>query len=259
MPAAVIRRTALRCAILALAALAAACGGGTSRVGDQLTATSLSQSRKAVALLKLGAADPFCTVLQAGIGVREGADYRLVETARIVRTKNDTAVAEVELGSGEYHVVSYTCTRPGNVVRLAEPISNSLFKKSYASFSLAPGEVVNVGYLQLVPVAAAQVTYNTRVVAVRLAVTDWPLAELERFHQQRPQLYAQMKTRLMTVHKPVPPTASQVKAEIDAKCAEMKRLKAAGKLQNLPAFCTPAGGAAPRQPTAGKKKPEFGI
>src|SRR5262245_6034964 len=116
-----------RCAVLVIAALTAACGG-TSRVGDELTATSLSQSRKAVALIKLGAADPLCTVLSAGIGTREGNDYRLVQTARI-QSNDGVAVAELELGSGEYHIVSYSCIRRGGSVLLAEPAGGGLYKK----------------------------------------------------------------------------------------------------------------------------------
>jgi hypothetical protein len=240
----------IRCAVLVLAGLTTACGG-TSRVGDGLTATSLTQSRKGVALIKLGAADPSCTVLSAGIGVREGGDFRIVQTARIERNNaSETAVAELELGSGEYHVVSYSCVRRGGAIQLAEPAGNGLYKKSYASFSLASGEVLNVGYLQLVPMGAAQVAY-TRVLAVRLAVTDWPLSELERFKQQRPNLYAQMRTRLMAVPKVEPPTLEQVRAQ----CAEMKRLQAEGKLQNLPLVCTP-GGTKPlqQQPAGGKRQ-----
>src|SRR5215510_14140682 len=239
----------LRFAILACAALTAACGG-TSRVGDELTATSLSQSRKAVALIKLGAADPLCTVLAAGIGVRDGSDFRLVQTARIERNSSDTAVAELELGGGEYHVVSYSCTRPGSATRLAEPAAGPLFRKSYASFTLAPGEILNVGYLQLVPMAATPISATSRVLFVRLAVTDWPLAELERFKLQRPNLYGQMRTRLMTVHKVEPPSVQ----EIQAKCAEMRRLQADGKLQNLPSLCTPGGGAPQRQPPGNAKR-----
>lgn len=230
----------IRCLVLLLAALTAACGG-TSRVADELTATSLSQSKKGVALIKLGAADPLCTVLAAGIGVREGSDFRLVQTARIERTSSDAAVAELELGSGEYHVVSYACTRRGGAVLLAEPMGNGVYRKSYASFTLAPGEILNVGYLHLVPMAATP-ALGGRVLHVRLAVTDWPLAEIERFKLQRPNLYTQMRTRLMTVHKTEPPTIEQVQA----KCAEMKRLQSEGKLQNLPALCTP-GGAKPLQ------------
>lgn len=244
----------IRCAVLALAALAGACGG-TSRVGDELTATALTQSRKGVALIKLGAADPLCSVLQAGIGVRDGEGYRIVQTARIERNASETAVAELELGSGEYHVVSYSCTRPGKASRLAESLGNGRFRKSYASFRLAAGEVVNVGYLQLVPVAATQVSAGTSLVAVHLAVTDWPLTELERFQRQRPHLYAQMHTRLMTVPKPPQPSVSEVLSRVRAKCAEMKRLQLQGKLQNVPALCNaPARPKAPRPPPAAGKR-----
>jgi hypothetical protein len=251
----------IRVGLLAIAALLAACGG-TSRVADELTAGSLSQSKKAVALIKLGAADPLCSVLSAGIGVRDGKDFRLIQTARIERNARETAVAELELASGEYHVISYSCTRPGSLVRLAEPAGGSLYKRSYASFSLAPGEIINVGYLQLVPLAAAPVSADSRVLQVHLAVTDWPLSEIDRFKQQRPNLYGQMRTRLMTVHKVAPPTIDQVQALVQAKCAEMRRLQAEGKLQNVPTLCTPgsrAGGGPRRQPADGNSKRQIGI
>jgi hypothetical protein len=240
----------LRCAVLGLAALTAACGG-TSRVADELTASTLSQSRKAVALIKLGATDPLCTVLSAGVGVREGGDFRLVQTARIQRN-DGVAVAELELGSGEYHVVSYSCVRRGGSVLLAEPAGGGLYRKSYATFALAPGEILNVGYLHLVPMATTPISASYRVLHVRLAVTDWPVAELDRFKQQRPNLYRQMHTRLMTVHKIEPPTVAQVQA----RCAEMRRLQAEGKLQNLPVVCLPGGASRgpQRQPASGKRQ-----
>ena len=247
----------IRLGLLVIAALVAACGG-TSRVADELTASSLSQSKKAVALIKLGAADPLCSALAADIGVRDGNDFRLIQTARIERNAEEAAVAELELGSGEYHVVSYSCTRPGGSLRLSEPAGGSLYKKSYASFSLAPGEIINVGYLQLVTVSATPISAYSRVLHVRLAVTDWPLTEIERFKQQRPNLYGQMRTRLMTVHKVERPTMEQVQA----KCAEMRRLQVEGKLQNLPTLCTPgwgAGGGPRRQPTGGNGKRQIGI
>jgi hypothetical protein len=239
----------IRCASVAFAVLAAGCAG-TSRVGDDLTTTSLSQSKKAVALIKLGAADPRCNTLAAGIGVREGGNYRHVQVARIVRKAGDTAVAEVELGAGEYHVVSYGCTKQGGAMLLAEPVGSGLYRKSYASFNIAPGEVLNVGYLQLVPMGPAQVAHNLQVMQVRIAVTDWPLAEIDRFKQQRPHLYAQMKTRLMKVHRAAPPTVQQVQAA----CAEMRRLQAEGKIQDLPLICAPGNRMTPQGPPTPAKK-----
>jgi hypothetical protein len=241
---------------VAFAAILAACASGTSRVADDLNSTSLTQSKKAVALIKLGATDPMCTTLAALIGVRDGTGYRSVQFARIVRKPGETAVAELELGAGEYHVVSYSCAKRGGVALLAEPLGNGLFRKSYASFTLAPGEVLNVGYLQLVPMGAAQVSHDLRVLQVRLAVTDWPLAELDRFKQQRPHLYAQMKTRLMKVHRVEPPTMQQVQAA----CTEMRRLQAEGKIQDLPLICAPPGNrkGPQRGPVAPAKK-SYGI
>src|SRR5262245_58501329 len=174
MPAAWIRY-----AVVACTALTAACAG-TSRVGDELTSGSIGQTKTAVALIKLGAADPRGTVLKADIGVREGREYRVVQTARIVHQAGETGVAELELGSGEDHLVSYSCTRQGGAAQLAEPAGNGRFRKSYASFTLAPGEIVNVGYLQLMPLGKTRLA-DMPVLAVELAVTDWPLAELERF------------------------------------------------------------------------------
>jgi hypothetical protein len=224
---------------LCAALMATGCAVGTSRVSDELTTATLTQDKKGVALVKLGAADPLCSTLTAGIGVREKDAFRRVQSIRIVLTKNEPMVAEVELDPGEYHVVSYVCLKARSVVALAEPInvSEGLYRKSYASFRVEPGEIVNVGYLQLLPLRTSYGVLS-RTLHVGLAATDWPLAEIERFKQQRPKLYDQMRTRLMVVPKLEPPTPEQVLA----RCAEMKKLQAEGKVQNLPATCTaPAG------------------
>jgi hypothetical protein len=233
MPAMLI---AFRAVVVGLALLAAGCAAtGTSRVSDELMSTSaLAQDKKAVALIKLGAADPACTVLVAGIGVRDNEAFKLVHTARIVQKSGEATVAEVALEPGEYHVVSYLCMRPnGAHLMLSEPMGGGNFRKTYANFALQPGEVINVGFLRLVPLGATQAGFS-RVMLVGVVATDWPMSELENFKQQRPALYAQMKTRLMTVPKVVPPTVEQIKA----KCAEMKKLQAEGKIQNLPTICT---------------------
>ena len=71
-----------------------------------------------------------------------------------------------------------------------------------------------------------------------IEVTDWPLAELDRFKAKRPHIYAQMKTRLMTVtpQEPGPPRAQD--------CARLKALKAEGKVQQLPPAAPAAGNGA---------------
>ena len=70
-----------------------------------------------------------------------------------------------------------------------------------------------------------------RPVRTDVTVTDWPLAELDRFKLKRPGLYAQMVTRLMTVAPtgPAPPSTGD--------CARLEALKREGKVQTVPAAC----------------------
>jgi len=107
-----------------------------------------------------------------------------------------------------------------------------------------PGEIVNVGFLRLVPLGATHAA-SSRVVRVGVEAADWPTEDLERFKQRRPNLYARMKTRLLTATKATPLTPEQVKAQ----CAEMKKPRAGGKAQELPLACK-APAARPSKPIA---------
>jgi hypothetical protein len=73
-------------------------------------------------------------------------------------------------------------------------------------------------------------------------VTDWPLADLDRFKSRRPHIYAQMTTRLMTLAPRGPSQAGP------GDCARLMALKAEGKVQRLPPECLP-GPAAKRSKT----------
>lgn len=210
----------------------------TSRI-DESALTTQAQSRKAVAVMRVGAASPSCINVEALLGVREGSGFRRHTPLRVanVRSVTEPAVAEVELEPGEYHVIAYACmTARGHKV-LADPAGadiasdgSRLYATSYASFRLEPGEVVNVGYLH---VGASHVGRSAfgRPLRIDLDVTDWPLAELERYKARRPELYARMRTRLMTVDlgRSAPSSA--------ADCARLKALRTEGKIQSLPAAC----------------------
>ncbi len=68
--------------------------------------------------------------------------------------------------------------------------------------------------------------------ATVIGVSRDPVKKLDRFKAKRPQIYAQMKTRLMTVASTLPgPPSSQ-------ECARLKKLKAEGKVQELPRECS---------------------
>lgn len=220
-------------AVVAAGALAFATGcAQTSRVDDGLTTAALAQSGTAVAIMRVGAASVNCVHVDVVLGVHEGPGYRARRRIQVVnvRSLTEPAVAEVELPPGEYHVLSYGCYVPRSVKVVGDAAPGDLFGTSYASFVLNPGEIVNVGYLHIGVSRYGRNAFG-RPVRVDIKVTDWPLEELDRFKARRPQIYAQMTTRLMTVT----PRGSSPPGPED--CSRLAALKAEGKVQDLPPAC----------------------
>src|SRR6185503_14218659 len=173
----------------------------TSRVDDNLSTASLAETRKGVAVMRVGAASPTCVNVAVLLGVREGEGYRRHQgiTVANVRSITEPAVAEVELDPGEYHVLAYRCQNAGGTVKQVDDNAGpggQLYRTSYASFTLQAGEIVNVGYLHLVAWRHGNNALG-RPMEMEIEITDWPLAELDRFKAKRPHIYAQMTTRLM--------------------------------------------------------------
>ena len=219
----------VRCVGGVVALTAVLLGGCTgAKVNEQLAEpAALRDSQQAIALIRLEPPDPACQQLAVQLGTREGQFYKLARSLKLEQIAV-TKVAEVMLPPGEYHVISFVCIRARSQIVIAEQQGNGLARRSYASFTLAAGEVVNLGQLQSQTVSRSSGVHNS-FVHVTLGVTDWPLAELEKFKSQRPKLYAEMKTRLMTVPTAEPTTP----AAVAEKCADLKRLQAEGKVQNL--------------------------
>jgi hypothetical protein len=216
-----------------IAGLLGACSQ-TTRVGDETNAGQLAQSGKAVAVMRLGMASPHCQHVGVWLGVREGPGFRPTKPVAVIHATSllDVPVAEVELDPGEYHVVSYACSTGAKVSQVATyDRTTGLTRTSHASFSIAAGEVVNVGSFEF---HAARHGTNAfgRELKTTVTVTDWPLADLDKYKAKRPQIYAQMKTRLMSVT----PRSGQDAGEDE--CGRIRKLVAEGKLQNLPTVCT---------------------
>src|ERR1700693_4881115 len=108
----VMARGRLRLCLVAPAVvvLAAACAQ-TTRVDDGVSTASLTETKKAVAVMRVGAASPDCINVAVLLGVREGGGFRRQQglTVMNVRSLTEPAVAEVELDPGEYHVLAYRC------------------------------------------------------------------------------------------------------------------------------------------------------
>ncbi len=207
----------------------------TSRVGDDVSTQSLTRSGKAVALMRVGTPSPKCNSLGVLLGTREGNGFRRKQPIGVanVRSLADVPVAEVELEPGEYHVLAFSCIGDKGPAIVGDNAAEAgLYRSSYASFTLQAGEVVNVGSLTFNASHTGRSTFG-REVRVDVEVVDWPLAELERFRQRRPALYAAMKTRLMTVAPRGPQTANAQ----GATCTRARQLQAEGKLAALPNGC----------------------
>lgn len=206
----------------------------TTQVGHS-SADELKTSGKAIALMRVGAASPNCNHVGVLLGQREGDAFRRGQHMAVanVRSVADSPVAEVELPAGEHHVVAYSCVGDkGPAVVADKAAETGLYRTSYARFTLSPGEVVNLGYLNF---GAARHGANAfgRPVRVDVSVTDWTLSDIERFRAKRPELFAAMTTRLMTVSDGLEDVAAKGATD----CAKARELKAAGKIANTPAGC----------------------
>lgn len=228
--------------------LLAACSQ-TTRVDEDTSTDQLAKSGKAVAVMRLGMASPSCQHVGVWLGTREGQGYRPQKPVAVMfaGSLEEVPVAEVELQPGEYHVISYACGTGQKTSQVTNfDRTSGLARQSYASFTVAAGEVVNVGSFEF---HASRVGLNAfgRPIRSTVSVTDWPLADLDRYKTKRPAIYAQMKTRLMTV------TDRGAREADEGDCSQLRQLKADGKLQNLPAMCAePAAAAAAK--TAGKAR-----
>ena len=207
----------------------------TSRIDEGVTPATLASAKRAVALMRVGSASPACvhTRVQLGRRVPQGFKPSQIITVTNLRSATMSQVAEVELEAGEHHIVGYSCIADKGTTYVSDPIGGQFLGTSFAHFTLQPGEIVNVGYFHFGASRDGRSLFG-RAIRTDVEITDWPLAEIERFRQQRPAVFAQMTTRLMRTDEVLPPD-EQAKV-----CATWQALKADGKAAEVPPEC---GGA----------------
>src|SRR5262249_12480516 len=141
-------------ALIAATALGATACAYTPGVSPDLNQETLARTNKAVAIVQMGIEGEGCMVTTIGIGQRKEAGFEAVETLRFFPVPGSAGdAAQVELAPGEYHIVSWNCSRPkgtpsitlggyqgGNVLG-----QGGQYTESYGSFTLAAGEIVNLG------------------------------------------------------------------------------------------------------------------
>jgi hypothetical protein len=229
----VVRKSSWRfCAALIAATLPMAACMQTSRVDDTVTPQKLANTKKAVAVMRLGTPAATCLHIRLLLGTREGDGYRRGQVVTVTQIKSTTQsqVAEVELDPGEHHIIGFSCVSEQGQTFVNDATGEyGLSRTSYARFTLAAGEIVNVGYFHF----NAHFTKSAFGKGARpvIEISDWPLPEIERFKTLRPAVYAQMTTRLMVMGDPPTPEAQQ------SACETYRKLKAEGKVGNVPKAC----------------------
>ena len=222
--------------LIVLAGLALAGCAQTSRVDEGVTPAKLASSQKGVVLIRVGSASPTCLHTRVLLGTRAGDGYKRGQVIMVANQRSVTAsqVAEVELDPGEHHIIGYSCVGENSKQTfVSDPAGGQLMGTSFAHFTIAAGEIVNVGYFHFGASREGRSLFG-RAVRTDVEITDWPLTEIERFKQQRPTMYAQMTTRLMKID-------GTLSADEQAKiCETWQALKAAGKAAEGPPEC---GGA----------------
>jgi hypothetical protein len=197
-----------------------------------VTTATLARDGKALALLLI--ARQGCNAVSVNLAVPDGDGFQF-DRVVVPPITGKSNVSEIELDPGEYHIVHHLCSardldskgRPRTVMKnLGSQGGIGRYRQSYASLRVVAGEIVNVGEIHILPTPLPGF--------VDVKVQEWPASEMDIFRKERPTLYAQMKTRLMTVTKPPTPTAEQL-ADM---CDKMRALQADGKLQKLPPLCT---------------------
>ena len=129
----------------------------TSRVDDNLSTASLSQSKKAVAVMRVGAASPSCINVAVLLGVREGdglpppPGHHGDERTLPHRAGGGRGRAR----PGEYHVLAYRCQSKQGIKTLADGDGGHSTAPATRASRWSSGEVVNVGYLHVGPGATA--------------------------------------------------------------------------------------------------------
>jgi hypothetical protein len=188
--------------VAGLALVLAGCAVTTS-ASDILNQGALEKSKTGVVILKAQILGHGCAGGTITIAKKQGAVYEPVRSLQTVAGPTIAAndVMSVELPPNEYHVVNVACSiqqgralssvslgrREGGIVGLG-----GAYKKSFATFRIAAGEIVNLGSLTVMSGVLA---------SVHLSVTDLPIPSAQRFAIEKPNLAKQMVTRLMVVNR----------------------------------------------------------
>ena len=189
---------------IALCGLIVACAANNAPTGTGAVAANagaLPAANEGVVLLNTAFVGRGCgqqgTVV---IGQKSGKIYRAIQ--KIESRDRDDDVQLLRVKAGTYHVVGAGCRFSAGgkeyTLSVGKKDASDIFSKggdykhSYATFSVASGEVINAGLLKVRSGALGPSL---------LAVDAIPQGPLMRFHKSNPELASRLKTRLMRIDR----------------------------------------------------------
>ncbi len=184
----------------------ASCSKGT-QVSSSLSLGELQQKKTGVAVLKMSIESTGCTGKETYFIAKKRRDraYPYIQVMHVITPRDVNSVAQFELKPGTYHVVDYLC-----VINLSNGyrkislqvnstrehkrygVGSNVYKKSIASFTVKPGEIVNAGYLKI-----RRTSYKQGVSEVGILASDLPKASYAWLKENKPNLHKKMVKRLM--------------------------------------------------------------
>ena len=134
------------CVAAVVGSLVAGCGTSTRMLVEPST-DALSDKRRGVAVVQFSMPNENCLLKVLAIGTREGNGHRLVKQlfAKGAAPATTANAAEVELESGEYQVLGFLCKRQRSTIGAGT--DGGPYTPSIGRFTVAPGEVVNIGHI----------------------------------------------------------------------------------------------------------------
>jgi hypothetical protein len=187
-------------------ALLAGCGA-TPNLSDELTATTLSANNQGIVLLSAAMEGTSCQGITVQLGKKSALGYDATTSFGIditvfsLRRLVSSNLPQISLPAGEHHVIGVYCQNGNSVTSIGKGAL-----RSYANFTLAPGEILNLGSLTVIREGLTNMaTFQVR---------DQPVEVMDKLKADKPKLFAQMKTRLMAI-TPMP-TAEDRQKQLDA-------------------------------------------
>lgn len=184
------------------AVLLGACTGNLLQSGAVPTKAQLATSNRGIAVLMMGIENKPCLSSTIIIGETIDGGYRAKHTvAGPSGAKGQVEPVQLTLDAGTYHIVGWHC----ETSRYRRKIGHRkkalisfapLYLKSYASFTIAAEEIVNLGYLRMEEIGKRG--------ALRFTVIDLPASARAWLAGNRPQIYWQMITRAMQLAAAAP-------------------------------------------------------